>query len=122
MKPNSVLAKTALLAVMAWSPLYIECFKPLAVHAETMPAQITSPRVIAQANPYDPYPDFDSGFYPLLRSTMEMIESAKAAMKSNDPEVKAMGQKMYESGMKDLQGMMMMWMKRYPIRSTSPRP
>lgn len=113
---KTILSKTALLALLTCSIQSVYVLNPLAASAEVIPANLT-----VQANPYDPFPDYNDGFYPLIIDTMRMVDSARRAMQSKDPEVKALGEKMYEAGMRDLQGLMMMWMKKNPIRSTSPR-
>jgi hypothetical protein len=89
-----------------------------------IPAQAIEPRsnsVIAQNNPFGTYDNIDDNFHLMMIETLRMVEAARAAMKSNDPEVKRMTQESYNMGMQQLQSMMSMWMKKNPIRSTSPR-
>lgn len=93
---------------------------PLAVPAQAMEPQPSS--VIAQNNPFGTYDNIDDNFHLMMMETLRMIEAARAAMKSNDPEVKRMAQETYSMGMQQLQSMMSMWMRKNPIRSTSPRP
>jgi hypothetical protein len=86
-----------------------------------LPAQATEPNqlpLFAQNNPFN---NVDDGFHSLIIDTIRMIESAKEAMKSNDPEVKRMAQETYDLGMQQLQSLMSMWMKKNPFRTTSPR-
>jgi hypothetical protein len=85
-----------------------------------LPAQAAEPNpapLVAQNNPFN---NVDDGVLPLMADTIKMIQSAKEAMKSNDPEVKKMAEEAYNMGMKTLQSQMSMWLRRTPYRS--PRP
>jgi hypothetical protein len=86
-----------------------------------LPVQADEPSqlpLIAQNNPFN---NVDDGFHSLIIDTIRMLESAKEAMKSNDPEVKRMAEETYNLGMQQLQSMMPTWMKKNPFRTTSPR-
>lgn len=86
----------------------------------SIPAQAAEPNpapLIAQNNPFN---NVDDGVLPLMMDTMRMIESAKEAMKSKDPEVKKMAEEAYNMGMKTLQEQMSMWMRRNPYRPARP--
>jgi hypothetical protein len=86
----------------------------------TLPAQAAEPNpapLVAQNNPFN---DVDDGVLPLMADTIKMIQSAREAMKSNDPEVKKMAEEAYNMGMKTLQSQMSMMMRRPAFRS--PRP
>jgi hypothetical protein len=85
-----------------------------------LPAQAVEPNpspLIAQNNPFN---NVDDGVLPLIVDTMRMMESAKKAMNSSDPEVKRMAQESYNMAVQNLNGLMTMWMKKNPSRINSP--
>jgi uncharacterized protein YggE len=89
---------------------------PMTAPAHANPPQPNS--IIAQGNArFDENDPFNSLIIDMIR----LVDSAKEAMKSNDPEVKRMAQETYNMGMQQLQSMMSMWMKKNPFRTTSPR-
>lgn len=93
----------------------------MAVLFVALPVYATEPNpvpLIAQNNPFN---NIDDGFHSLIMDTIRMVESAKEAMKSNDPEVKRLATETYNMGMQQLQTMMSMWMKKNPFRTSSPR-
>jgi hypothetical protein len=117
MKPpsalSSIVSKTGLVAIFMLSLPTLPLALALPAHAET-----TQPAIVAQNNPFN---NVDDGVLPLITDTMRMVESARKAMNSTDPEVKRMAQETYELGMKKLEVMMAMWMRRNAVRNTSPR-
>jgi hypothetical protein len=90
-------------------------FVPFALPSQA--AEPNSAPLVAQNNPFN---NVDDGVLPLMADTIRMIQTAKEAMKSNDPEVKRMAEETYNMGMKMLQNQMSMWMRQTPFRS--PRP
>jgi hypothetical protein len=109
---SSIVSKTGLVAIMMLS---LPMLPTVALPAHAEPTQ---PTLIAQNNPFN---NVDDGVLPLITDTIRMMESAKKAMNSNDPEVKRMAQETYDTSMKKLESLMTMWMRRNSVRNTSPR-
>jgi hypothetical protein len=110
---SSVMPKASLVAIVLLSLPALPLVLTSAAHA----AEFTQPNLVAQNNPFN---NVDDGFMLLIIDTMRTVESAKKAMKSNDPEVKAMAEQTYNTSMKSLQSMMSMWMKKFPDRTITP--
>lgn len=90
---------------------------PIAMPVLAIPVQ-PNPLIAQQGNDrFDENAPFNSVIIDMIR----LLDSAQAAMKSNDPEVKRMATETYNMTMQQLQNTMSMWMKKNPIRTMSPR-